>query len=158
MTGWRIGFAAGPEPLIAAMRKIQSQSTSNPCSVSQWAAVEALNGTQDYIATNNAMFKRRRDLVVSMLSAIDGITCPTPEGAFYVYPSIAGLIGKTTKAGTVIDNDETFATALLEESGVAVVFGAAFGLSPNFRISYATSDDALKEACLRIQGFCSALT
>jgi aspartate aminotransferase len=158
MTGWRIGYAAGPEKLIGAMRKVQSQSTSNPCSVSQWAAVEALNGTQDYIAPNNEMFVRRRNLVVEALNAIDGITCPVPEGAFYVYPSIAGLIGKTSAAGTVIENDEVFATALLEETGVAVVFGAAFGLSPNFRVSYATSDKNLVEACKRITEFCAALT
>lgn len=157
MTGWRIGYAAGPEKLIGAMRKIQSQSTSNPCTISQWAAVEALNGTQDYIAENNEMFVRRRNLVVEMLSAIPGVTCPTPEGAFYVYPSISGLIGKTSAAGTKITDDETFATALLEETGVAVVFGAAFGLSPNFRVSYATSDEALKEACTRIQTFCAGL-
>ncbi|MCL4149938.1 UNVERIFIED_CONTAM: hypothetical protein GTU68_064978 [Idotea baltica] len=147
MTGWRIGYAAGPEKLIGAMRKVQSQSTSNPCSVSQWAAVEALNGTQDYIAPNNEMFVRRRNLVVEALNAIDGITCPVPEGAFYVYPSIAGLIGKTSKAA-----------ALLEETGVAVVFGAAFGLSPNFRISYATSDENLIEACKRLTVFCAGLT
>ncbi len=158
MTGWRIGYAAGPEKLIAAMRTIQSQSTSNPCTVSQWAAVEALNGTQDYIATNNELFVRRRNLVVSMLNDIDGVVCPKPEGAFYVYPSIAGLIGKTSAGGTLIDTDEAFATALLEETGVAVVFGAAFGLSPNFRVSYATSDENLKEACTRIQGFCASLT
>ena len=158
MTGWRIGYAGGPVELITAMRKIQSQSTSNPCSISQWAAVEALNGPQDFLPVNNAVFKRRRDLVVSMLSGIDGITCPTPEGAFYVYPSIAGLIGKTSAGGVVISNDEAFATALLEETGVAVVFGAAFGLSPNFRVSYATSDDALKEACTRIQSFCANLS
>ncbi|NSY38511.1 pyridoxal phosphate-dependent aminotransferase [Leisingera sp. ANG59] len=158
MTGWRIGYAAGPENLIGAMRKVQSQSTSNPCSVSQWAAVEALNGTQAFLAPNNKTFKRRRDLVVSMLSEIEGITCPTPEGAFYVYPSIAGLIGKTTPAGKRIETDEDFATALLEEADVAVVFGAAFGLSPNFRVSYATSDAALEEACRRIQAFCAALT
>ncbi|MDX2482610.1 MAG: pyridoxal phosphate-dependent aminotransferase [Pseudodonghicola sp.] len=158
MTGWRIGYAGGPEPLIAAMRKIQSQSTSNPCSISQWAALEALNGPQDFLAPNNAIFKRRRDLVVAALNAIDGLTCPTPEGAFYVYPSIAGLIGKTTPKGTVIENDAVFATALLEETGVAVVFGAAFGLSPNFRVSYATSDDNLKEACARIATFCASLT
>ena len=158
MTGWRIGYAAGPVELIAAMRKIQSQSTSNPCSISQWAAVEALNGPQEFLAANNAVFQRRRDLVVSMLSAIDGITCPVPEGAFYVYPSIAGLIGTTTPSGTVIDSDETFSRALLEDTGVAVVFGAAFGLSPNFRVSYATSDDALKAACERIQAFCAKLT
>jgi len=158
MTGWRIGYAAGPEQLIAAMRKVQSQSTSNPCSVSQWAAVEALNGTQDYIPENNVTFTRRRDLVVSMLNEIDGLTCPKPEGAFYVYPSIAGLIGKTSAGGTKIETDEAFATALLEETGVAVVFGAAFGLSPNFRVSYATSDAQLKEACTRIQSFCAKLT
>ena len=158
MTGWRIGYAAGPEHLIAAMRKIQSQSTSNPCSISQWAAVEALNGTQDFVPAHNLVFKRRRDLVVSMLNDIEGVTCPTPEGAFYVYPSIAGLIGKTSNGGTLISDDEAFATALLEETGVAVVFGAAFGLSPNFRISYATSDEALKEACTRLQRFCSGLS
>tara|TARA_R110000765_G_scaffold81348_2_gene159118 strand:- start:653 stop:1855 length:1203 start_codon:yes stop_codon:yes gene_type:complete len=158
MTGWRIGYAAGPEKLIGAMRKVQSQSTSNPCTISQWAAVEALNGTQDYIHENNKMFARRRDLVVEMLNAIKGMVCPIPEGAFYVYPSIAGLIGKTSAAGVEITDDETFATALLEETGVAVVFGAAFGLSPNFRISYATSDAALKEACTRIQNFCAKLT
>ncbi len=158
MTGWRIGYAAGPVELIAAMRKVQSQSTSNPCSISQHAAVEALNSPQDYLATNNVTFTRRRNLVVSMLSEIDGITCPTPEGAFYVYPSIAGLIGKTTPAGTVIKDDEAFASALLEETDVAVVFGAAFGLSPNFRVSYATSDEQLIEACTRIQRFCAALT
>ena len=158
MTGWRIGYAAGPEKLIAAMRKIQSQSTSNPSSISQWAAVEALNGTQDFLASNNEVFVRRRDLVVKMLNEAEGIVCPTPEGAFYVYPSIMDLIGKTTANGTVIENDEVFATALLEETGVAVVFGAAFGLSPNFRVSYATSDEALKEACTRIQGFCASLS
>jgi aspartate aminotransferase len=158
MTGWRIGYAAGPKPLIDAMRKVQSQSTSNPCTISQWAAVEALNGTHDFIAPNNAMFARRRDLVVTALNAIDGITCPNPEGAFYVYPSIAGLIGKRTPDGTIITNDEVFARALLEDTGVAVVFGAAFGLSPNFRISYATSDAALAEACARIQRFCAGLS
>ncbi len=158
MTGWRIGYAAGPVPLIAAMRKIQSQSTSNPCSVSQWAAVEALNGPQDFIPENNKMFVRRRDLVVGMLNKAKGLECPVPDGAFYVYPSIKGCIGKTTKAGTLIENDEIFAKALLEETGVAVVFGAAFGLSPNFRVSYATSDDALREACTRIQTFCADLS
>ena len=158
MTGWRIGYAGGPEELIAAMRKIQSQSTSNPCSISQWAALEALNGTQDFIAPNNEIFRRRRDLVLEGLRAIDGIECPTPEGAFYVYPSIEGLIGKTTAAGTTLDDDEAFAKALLEETGVAVVFGAAFGLSPAFRVSYATSDEALQEACKRIADFCAALT
>jgi aspartate aminotransferase len=158
MTGWRIGYAAGPTELIGAMRKIQSQSTSNPCSISQWAAVEALNGPQDYIAANNETFKRRRDLVVGMLNAIEGVSCPVPEGAFYVYPSIAGLIGKTTPGGVTIDSDETFAKALLEDKGVAVVFGGAFGLSPCFRISYATSDENLKAACTRIQEFCAALS
>jgi len=157
MTGWRIGYAAGPEALIGAMRKIQSQSTSNPCSISQWAAVEALNGTQDYIESNNAVFKRRRDMVVEMLNEADGITCPTPEGAFYVYPSIGGCIGKTTPGGKCIETDEDFATALLEENGVAVVFGGAFGLSPNFRVSYATSDENLEKACTRIQEFCANL-
>ncbi len=157
MTGWRIGFAAGPEELIGGMRKIQSQSTSNPCTISQWAAVEALNGPHDFITANNAVFKRRRDLVVGMLDAIPGVTCPVPDGAFYVYPSITGLIGRTSAGGTHLDTDEAFATALLEEAGVAVVFGAAFGLSPNFRVSYATSDAALTEACHRIQRFCKAL-
>ncbi len=157
MTGWRIGYAAGPEALIAAMRKVQSQSTSNPCSISQWAAVAALNGPHDFIADNNAAFVRRRNLVVEMLNDAEGISCPMPEGAFYVYPSIAGLIGKTSPAGVKLVDDETFATALLEETGVAVVFGAAFGLSPNFRVSYATSDAALKEACGRIQGFCAGV-
>ena len=157
MTGWRIGYAGGPEKLIAAMRKVQSQSTSCPSSVSQWAAVEALTGPQDFLATNRALFQSRRDLVVDMLNAAPGITCPTPDGAFYVYPSIAGLIGKTSPAGTTITDDETFARALLEEKGVAVVFGAAFGLSPNFRVSYATSTEALKEACVRIQDFCTKL-
>jgi aspartate aminotransferase len=158
MTGWRIGYAAGPEHLIAAMRKVQSQTTSNPCSISQWAAVEALDGPQDVIAPNQALFKRRRDLVVAGLNACAGIECPVPEGAFYVYPSIAGCIGKTTPAGTKITDDETFATALLEEADVAVVFGAAFGLSPHFRVSYATSDEALTEACARIERFCAGLT
>ncbi len=157
MTGWRIGYAAGSEVLIAAMRKVQSQSTSNPCTISQWAAVEALNGTQDFIASNNEIFKRRRDMVVAALNAAEGITCPTPDGAFYVYPSIAGCIGKSSAGGVKITNDEVFATALLEETGVAVVFGAAFGLSPNFRVSYATSDTALQEACKRIQTFCAGL-
>ena len=157
MTGWRIGYAAGPKALIGAIRKVQSQSTSNPCTISQWAAIEALEGTQDFIAPNNNMFIRRRDLVVDLLNNADGIICPMPEGAFYVYPNIAGCIGKTTPAGTQISDDEVFATALLEETGVAVVFGAAFGLSPNFRVSYATSDSALTEACTRIQTFCASL-
>ncbi|MBT5294553.1 MAG: pyridoxal phosphate-dependent aminotransferase [Octadecabacter sp.] len=157
MTGWRIGYAAGPKALIGAIRKVQSQSTSNPCTISQWAAIEALEGTQDFIAPNNDMFIRRRDLVVDLLNNADGIICPMPEGAFYVYPNIAGCIGKATPAGTQISDDEVFATALLEETGVAVVFGAAFGLSPNFRVSYATSDSALTEACTRIQTFCASL-
>ena len=157
MTGWRIGYAAGPVPLIKAMRTIQSQTTSNPCSVSQWAAVEALNGPQDFIAERNESFLRRRDLVVSALNAIEGITCPVPEGAFYVYPSIAGLIGKTTPSGAKIDSDEAFSRELLEATGVAVVFGAAFGLSPHFRVSYATSDENLKQACARIADFCGDL-
>lgn len=157
MTGWRIGYAAGPEELIKGMRKVQSQSTSNPCSISQWAAVEALNGPQGYIEDNKALFQRRRDLVVGMLNDAKGVNCPTPEGAFYVYPDISACIGKTSAAGTLIDTDEAFATALLEETGVAVVFGSAFGLSPNFRISYATSDEALAKACTRIQQFCEGL-
>ncbi|GHE02671.1 aspartate aminotransferase [Defluviimonas sp. 20V17] len=158
MTGWRIGYAAGPVPLIKAMAKIQSQSTSNPCSISQWAAVEALNGPQDYIRESRAVFQRRRDLVVSMLNAAPGVTCPVPEGAFYVYPDISGCIGKTSAGGAKIADDEAFAAALLEETGVAVVFGAAFGLSPAFRVSYATSDAALTEACSRIQAFCGGLS
>ncbi|MEO1952846.1 aminotransferase class I/II-fold pyridoxal phosphate-dependent enzyme, partial [Thioclava sp.] len=158
MTGWRIGYAAGPKELIAAMRKVQSQSTSNPCSISQWAAVEALNGPQDFIDTFRTAFKRRRDLVVAGLNACPGISCPTPEGAFYVYPSIADCIGKTSAGGRKIESDEDFANALLEENNVAVVFGAAFGLSPNFRISYATSDAALTEACARIKAFCEGLS
>ena len=157
MTGWRIGYAAGPTVLINAMRKLQSQSTSNPSSISQWAAVEALNGPQDFIATNNAKFKDRRDLVVSMLNQARGLSCPTPEGAFYVYPSCEGTIGKTTPAGTVIKNDEDFVTALLAEEGVAAVHGAAFGLEPFFRVSYATSNEALEDACQRIQRFCGGL-
>jgi aspartate aminotransferase len=157
MTGWRIGYAAGPVPLIKAMAKVQSQSTSNPCSVSQYAAVEALDGPQDFIAANKAVFQRRRDLVVSMLNQAKGIVCPNPEGAFYVYPSIADCIGKTSEGGTLITDDEAFATALLDETGVAVVFGAAFGLSPHFRVSYATSDAVLQDACSRIQRFCAGL-
>jgi aspartate aminotransferase len=158
MTGWRIGYAGGPAHLIKAMGTIQSQSTSNPSSVSQYAALEALNGPQDFLAPNRTLFQGRRDLVVSMLNQAKGITCPKPEGAFYVYPDISGCIGKTTAAGTLITNDEVFATALLEETGVAVVFGAAFGLSPNFRVSYATSNTVLEEACRRIQTFCANLT
>lgn len=157
MTGWRIGYAGGPAPLIAAMRKIQSQSTSNPCSVSQWAAVEALTGPQDYIRESVAVFQRRRDLVVTGLNGCAGIHCPTPEGAFYVYPSIAGCIGKTSNGGTTLTSDEDFCRALLEETGVAVVFGAAFGVSPAFRVSYAAADEVLAEALERIQTFCSGL-
>jgi len=154
MTGWRIGYAAGPEPLIKAMAKMISQTTSNPSSISQWAALEALNGTQDFIKPNAKLFQERRDLVVSMLNLAQGIHCPTPEGAFYVYPSCAGLIGKTAPSGKVIESDEDFAVELLETEGVAVVHGAAFGLSPFFRISYATSNDVLEDACSRIQRFC----
>jgi aspartate aminotransferase len=157
MTGWRIGYAGGPVALIKAMGTIQSQSTSNPSSISQYAALEALTGPQDFLAPNRKLFQTRRDLVVSMLNAAKGITCPKPEGAFYVYPDISGCIGKMTPKGTHITNDEVFATALLEETGVAVVFGAAFGVSPNFRVSYATSDEILREACTRIQRFCASL-
>ena len=157
MTGWRIGYAAGPEKLIGAMRKLQSQSTSNPSSISQWAAVEALNGPQDFIGANNEVFKQRRDLVVSMLNQAKGLSCPSPEGAFYVYPSCSGVIGKTAPSGKVIETDEDFVTELLEGEEVASVHGAAFGMSPFFRISYATSTEALKEACQRIQRFCAAL-
>lgn len=157
MTGWRIGYAGGPAELIKAIAKIQSQSTSNPCSISQWAAVEALNGSQDFIPVNNGIFKGRRDLVVSMLNQAQGIHCPVPEGAFYVFPSCEGTIGKTAPSGKVIETDEDFVTELLEAEGVAVVQGSAFGLGPNFRISYATSTEALEEACTRIQRFCGNL-
>lgn len=157
MTGWRIGYCAGPVELINAMRKIQSQSTSNACSISQWAAVEALNGTQDFIPKNAEIFQGRRDLVVAKLNAIDGIVCPKPEGAFYVYPSIKGLIGKKTTKGVEITTDAVFAAELLVDMGVAVVHGEAFGLSPNFRVSYATSEEALEEACKRIAEFCDSL-
>ena len=158
MTGWRIGFAGGPEPLIKAMAKLQSQSATNATSISQWAAVEALNGTQDFIPKFQNIFEERRDLVVSMLNQANGIECPKPEGAFYVYPSIRKLIGKKIPAGKVIDTDEAFVGELLEATGVAVVHGAAFGLSPFFRISYATSNKALEEACKRIQTFCNSLS
>ena len=157
MTGWRIGYCAAPEGLIKAMGKIESQSTSNPCSIAQWAAVEALNGPQDFIPQRAAVFQKRRDLVVAMLNNAEGVTCPTPEGAFYVYPSIAGCIGKQTPSGKIIDSDETFASELLQTEEVAVVHGAAFGLSPFFRISYATSEAVLTEACSRIQRFCASL-
>jgi aspartate aminotransferase len=157
MTGWRIGYAGGPEQLIRAMTKLQSQTTSNPSSISQYASVEALNGPQDFLKERAQAFKERRDLVVSMLNQAKGLDCPTPEGAFYVYPSCKGCIGKTSNKGKQIANDEDFVTALLEESGVAVVHGSAFGLSPFFRISYATSTDLLEESCSRIQRFCAEL-
>jgi aspartate aminotransferase len=157
MTGWRIGYCAGPELLIKAMTKLQSQTTSNPTSISQWASVEALNGPQDFLKGRAQSFKERRDLVVSMLNQAKGIECPTPEGAFYVYPSCAGLIGKTTPKGKTLENDEDVVTALLEDEGVAVVHGAAFGLSPYFRISYATSTQELEESCRRIERFCASL-
>ncbi len=157
MTGWRIGYGAGPSMLIKAMAKLQSQSTSNPSSIAQWAAVEALNGTQDFIPKNAEIMRGRRDLVVSMLNQSQGIQCSRPEGAFYVFPSCEGTIGKKTNAGRVIANDEDFVTALLEEEGVAVVQGSAFGLAPFFRISYATSNAVLEDACHRIQRFCANL-
>jgi aspartate aminotransferase len=158
MTGWRLGYAGGPEPLIKAMCKLQSQSTSNPSSVTQWAAVEALNGPQDFIPRNNATFVARRDLVVSMLNQAKGIKCPKPEGAFYVYPSVAGCIGKTTPKGKLIKTDEDFAIALLEDEGVAGVHGAAFAMSPFIRFSYAVGTDVLEDACKRIQRFCGSLS
>ena len=158
MTGWRIGYGGGPRELIRAMATIQSQSTSNPSSISQWAAVEALTGPQDFIPRNAALFKERRDLVVGMLNQANGLSCPTPEGAFYVYPSCAGAIGKTSGGGRKIDDDEAFVTALLEEEGVAVVHGSAFGLGPAFRVSYATATETLEEACMRIQRFCGSLS
>jgi aspartate aminotransferase len=157
MTGWRIGYAGGPSELIKAMTTVQSQSTSNPSSISQAASVEALNGPQDFIPRHNAVFKERRDLVVEMLNRAPGIHCPRPEGAFYVYPSCAGTIGKRTPKGKVIENDTDFVEYLLDAEGVAVVQGVAFGLSPHFRISYATSTEALREACARIQRACAAL-
>ena len=158
MTGWRIGYAAGPENLITAIRKIQSQSTSNPSSISQAASVAALNGPMDFLAKNNEVFKQRRDLVCSMLNQASGITCPTPDGAFYVYPSCAGLIGKKTPDGKVLKSDEDVVAYFLETEGIAAVHGAAFGLSPHFRISYATSTEALEDACQRIQRACTALS
>ncbi|HEX4179812.1 MAG TPA: pyridoxal phosphate-dependent aminotransferase [Caulobacteraceae bacterium] len=158
MTGWRIGYAAGPEPLIKAMGKVMGQTTSNPSSISQWAAVEALNGTQDFIRTNAEAFETRRDLVVSMLNQASGLHCPTPEGAFYVYPSCEGLIGRTAPSGKRIETDEDFVVELLEAEGCAAVHGAAFGLSPFLRISYATSNAVLGDACQRIQRFCASLT
>ena len=158
MTGWRIGYAAGPVELINLMRKVMSQTTSNPCSVSQYAAVEALNGPQSFIKPNQKLFQGRRDLVVSMLNQAKGLVCPTPEGAFYVYPSCEALLGKTAPSGKVIATDGDFCDALLEAEGVAVVMGAAFGLSPFFRISYATANATLEEACTRIQRFCGSLS
>ena len=158
MTGWRIGYAGGPEPLIKLMAKAISQTTSNPCSISQAASVEALNGRQDFLPQRAAAFAARRDLVVSMLGQAAGLACARPEGAFYVYPSLAGLVGRRTPAGVVIDGDEAFAGALLEAEDVAVVHGAAFGASPHFRVSYATSTEVLEDACTRIQRFCASLS
>jgi aspartate aminotransferase len=157
MTGWRIGYAGGPEPLIKAMAMIQSQSTTNPAAVSQWAAVEALTGPQEFIAKHNKIFQERRDTVVSMLNQANGIKCPTPEGAFYVYPSCAGTMGRTTTSGKTLASDEDFVSELLEAEGVAVVHGSAFGLGPAFRISYAAKTEDLEEACRRIQRFCGNL-
>ncbi len=157
MTGWRIGYAGGPAPLIKAIAKVQSQSTSNPSSIGQAAATEALNGPQDFIPRHNAVFKERRDMVVDMLNKVPGLHCHLPEGAFYVYPSCAGAIGKTTPAGKTIASDDDFVTYLLEAEGVAAVQGSAFGLSPFFRISYATSTELLREACKRIDRACRAL-
>ncbi len=157
MTGWRIGYAGGPEALIKAMAMIQSQSTSNPTAVAQWAALEALDGPQDFIAKHNAIFKERRDLCVSMLNQANGIKCPKPEGAFYVYPSCAGTMGKTAPSGKKLATDEDFVTELLEAEGVAVVQGTPFGFGPAFRISYATKTTDVEEACRRIQRFCGNL-
>ena len=157
MTGWRIGYAAGPEPLIKAMDFVQGQQTSGAATISQWAAVAALDGPQDHLAEFRAAFQVRRDLVVSMLNQTNGLRCPTPEGAFYVYPSCAELIGKRTESGKVIETDEDFVTELLMAEGVASVHGSAFGLGPNLRISYATSNQLLEEACRRIQRFCGSL-
>jgi aspartate aminotransferase len=158
MTGWRIGYAAGPEAIIKGMAAVMGHSTSNPCSISQYASIEALDGAQDFIPTNQTLFEGRRNLVVSMLNRAPGLSCPTPEGAFYVYPSCAALIGRRTPGGAVIASDEDFARELLEAEGVAVVHGAAFGTSPCFRISYATSNALLEEACTRIQRFCARLS
>lgn len=158
MTGWRIGFAAGPKNLIDAMRKVMSQSTSNSCSVSQWASVAALNGQHDFLTERNAAFVSRRNMVVAEMNKAEGVRCGTPEGAFYVYPDISGTIGKTSAGGALIESDQAFCTALLEEEQVAAVFGSAFGLSPAIRLSYATSQEALTEACKRIQRFCAGLS
>jgi len=158
MTGWRIGYAAGPEHLIKAMDMVQGQQTSGACSIAQWAAVEALTGPQDYIAIARAAFEERRDLVVSMLNQARGLKCPKPEGAFYVYPDCSALIGRKAPSGKILETDEDFVMELLETEGVAAVHGTAFGLGPNFRVSYATSNDKLEEACKRIQRFCGSLT
>ena len=158
MTGWRVGFAGGPKEMIKAMTMVQSQSITHTAAVSQAASIAALNGSHDFIASNNAVFKERRNLVVSMLNQASGLSCATPEGAFYVYPSCEGLIGKKTPSGKVIENDEDFVTELLEAEGVAAVHGEAFGLSPHFRISYATATDVLEDACQRIQRFCGSLS
>jgi aspartate aminotransferase len=157
MTGWRIGYAAGPQHLINAMDMVQGQQTSGTSAISQWAAVEALDGTQEHLPKFRTAFERRRDLVVSMLNQTKGLKCPVPEGAFYVYPSVAELIGKKTPEGKVIATDDDFVQALLETEAVAAVHGSSFGLGPNFRISYATSDAKLEDACQRIQRFCSSL-
>lgn len=158
MTGWRIGYAAGPIELVKAMAVIQSQSTSNPNTIAQWAAVEALNGNQDYLSKNNRIFQDRRNIVLNILNSIKGIKCPKPQGAFYIYASIEELIGKTTNNKIKIKSDKDFATELLNSEGVAVVFGSAFGLSPAFRVSYATSEKELTEACKRIKRFCETLS
>jgi len=157
MTGWRIGYAAGPDNLIKAMDMIQGQQTSGACSIAQWASVEALNGPQDFIGTNKKIFEERRDLVVSMLNQAKGIECPSPEGAFYVYPSIAKLIGKTAPSGKKIETDQDFVMELIDAEGVGVVHGTAFGLGPAFRVSYAASKESLTEACQKIQKFCGDL-
>ncbi|MEN0040975.1 MAG: pyridoxal phosphate-dependent aminotransferase [Pseudomonadota bacterium] len=158
MTGWRLGYAGGPLELIKAMDMIQGQQTSGASSITQWAAVEALNGPQEFLADNRKIFEDRRDLVVSMLNQANGLHCPKPDGAFYVFPSCEALMGKTTKGGAKLETDEDFVTALLEEEGVAVVHGSAFGLGPNFRISYATDTESLKSACERIQRFCGGIS
>jgi aspartate aminotransferase len=157
MTGWRIGYGAGPDPLIKAMDMLQGQQTSGACSIAQWAAVEALTGPQDFIPKSRKAFEERRDLVVSMLNQARFIKCPSPEGAFYVYPSCEGAIGRKTPDGSVIETDEDFCNALLETEGVAVVQGSAFGTGPNFRVSYATSNALLEDACRKIQRFCGSL-
>ena len=158
MTGWRVGYAAGPVEVIKAMNKVQSQSTSHAVSFCQSAGVVALNSPMDFLAERNATFKARRDMVAAKLNAVKGMSCRTPEGAFYLYPSVAGCIGKKTPDGKVIENDTDFASALLEAEGVAVVPGVAFGLSPYFRLSYATSTEALEKACERIKRFCESLS